>query len=72
MFVPCAYITIGRAPLHFASSPVGTIKAPEMQAKFIALGADPVGSSPEEFSEFVKAESAKWARVAKVAGTKLD
>jgi tripartite-type tricarboxylate transporter receptor subunit TctC len=45
---------------------------PEVRARFADLGFDVVGSSPEEFSEFVKAESAKWARVAKVAGTKLD
>jgi hypothetical protein len=29
VFVPCAYSNTGRAPLHPASVPVETIKAPE-------------------------------------------
>ncbi|HEY5608385.1 MAG TPA: tripartite tricarboxylate transporter substrate binding protein, partial [Alphaproteobacteria bacterium] len=31
-------------------------------------GADPVGSSPEEFAAFLRAETAKWAKVVKDAG----
>jgi tripartite-type tricarboxylate transporter receptor subunit TctC len=27
-----------------------------------------VGSSPEEFAAFIKAEAAKWAKVVKAAG----
>ena len=30
--VPCAYSTIGRAPLHATALPVGTINAPEAVA----------------------------------------
>jgi len=51
---------------------VSTIKAPEMQAKFIALGADPVGSSPEEFAAFVRRDTEKYARIVKISGARID
>jgi tripartite-type tricarboxylate transporter receptor subunit TctC len=35
-------------------------------------GATLVGSSPEEFTTFLRAEEAKWAQVVKVSGAKLD
>ena len=41
----------------------GTIKSPEMQARFIALGADPVGSSVEEFTAYVRRDMEKYARI---------
>ena len=50
----------------------GTIKAPEMQARFIALGADPVGSSVEEFTAYVRRDMEKYARIVKVSGARID
>jgi tripartite-type tricarboxylate transporter receptor subunit TctC len=35
------------------------------------LGADPVGSSPEQFGAFIKAELAKWAKVVRSSGIEL-
>lgn len=52
-----------------------TVKAvamPDVKERFAAEGADPVGSSPAEFSAFFKSESKKWAEVATRSGTKLD
>ena len=40
----------------------------EVGKRLAADGAEPVGSSPEEFAAFIKSESEKWARVAKAAG----
>ena len=40
---------------------------PEIRAKLIAQGTDPVGSTPAEFARFRKAEEGKWARVIKAA-----
>lgn len=51
---------------------VSTIKAPEMQARFITLGADPVGSSPEEFAAFVRRDTEKYARIVKISGARID
>ncbi|MDH4181216.1 MAG: tripartite tricarboxylate transporter substrate-binding protein, partial [Betaproteobacteria bacterium] len=35
-------------------------------------GASPGGNSPAEFGAFVKAEIAKWAKVAKESGARVD
>ena len=36
--------------------------------QFIALGADPVGSSPEQFTAFIRSETIKWGVAVKRAG----
>ncbi len=51
---------------------VDTIKSPEMQARFVALGADPVGSSVEEFTAYVRRDMEKYARIVKVSGARID
>lgn len=43
-------------------------KTPQMRERFSALGADPVGGSPEQFAAFLKVEMAKWAKLVKAAG----
>jgi tripartite-type tricarboxylate transporter receptor subunit TctC len=35
-------------------------------------GADVAGTTPEEFAEFMRAETAKWGRVVKLSGMKAD
>ena len=40
---------------------------PEVRDKLQAMGADPIGSTPDQFSAFMRAETAKWAKVIKVA-----
>ncbi len=44
----------------------------EMRDKLIGLGADPVGGTPEEFGATLKSELAKWAKVVKESGAKID
>lgn len=41
---------------------------PAFKKRFADEGSDVVASSPEEFAAFLKAEVAKWAKVAKAAG----
>ena len=45
---------------------------PEVRERFSELGFDVVGSTPEEFADFLRSENAKWKRIAEIAGTKLD
>ena len=44
----------------------------ETRDKLVAQGTDPVDSNPKAFGAFMKAESAKWARVVKEANIKAD
>jgi tripartite-type tricarboxylate transporter receptor subunit TctC len=48
------------------------LKTPEARAKILDMGGVAVGSAPEEFDAFFKAESDKWFGVAKAANIKLD
>ena len=48
---------------------VAMLQTPEVQARITREGADPVGSSPEQWSARFKNEVEKWAKVAKSAGT---
>ena len=47
-------------------------RAADMRDTLINQGAEPVGNTPEEFSAFIKSETAKYARVIKDAGVKAD
>jgi len=48
------------------------LKIPEIRGKLVQLGADPVASTPEEFGAYLRAETAKWAKVVKASGAKPD
>ncbi len=48
------------------------LKQPEIRERFIKEGADPIGSTPAEFSALVKAEFVKFAKVVKDSGAKLE
>jgi tripartite-type tricarboxylate transporter receptor subunit TctC len=47
---------------------VELLKTPAMRERMAREGADPVGSSPQQFAQRVASEVEKWARVAKAAG----
>jgi tripartite-type tricarboxylate transporter receptor subunit TctC len=48
------------------------LNSPAMKERLAVLGYDPVGGSAEQFTAFVKSESAKWADVVKRTGAKVD
>lgn len=58
------------ARLHDAS--VKALKLPEIVQRLENLGLEPVGSSQQEFGRFIKAELAKWAKIAKESGAKIE
>ncbi|MEW6333273.1 MAG: tripartite tricarboxylate transporter substrate binding protein [Thermodesulfobacteriota bacterium] len=46
--------------------------APDMKKRLADMGAEPVGSTPDEFNKFLRDETAEWAEVIKAAGVKLE
>jgi tripartite-type tricarboxylate transporter receptor subunit TctC len=49
-----------------------TIRSPEIARKFTELGADPQFGTPADFKRYVADDLAKWARLAKEAGLKVE
>ena len=45
---------------------------PSKKERLTALGAEPSSKSSEAFAQYVRDEIAKWARVVKASGAKLD
>ena len=48
------------------------LAAPAMKERIVGVGAEVVGSSPEEFTAFIKSEFAAWARVIKEVGITVE
>jgi tripartite-type tricarboxylate transporter receptor subunit TctC len=46
-------------------------RSPLLNERYAALGADPVSSTPEEFTAHIRQEFIKWAKVVKRANIKL-
>lgn len=49
---------------------VRALNAPDLRGRMVDIGADPVGSTPEEYTAFIQSEIAKWAKVINAAGIK--
>lgn len=47
------------------------LKQPDVRDRIQSMGADVIGSTPEQFADFMKAETAKWAKVVKQADIRL-
>jgi tripartite-type tricarboxylate transporter receptor subunit TctC len=48
------------------------VRLPEVRARLADLGAEAVGNTPEEFAAFNRSELAKWAKIVKDSGAKVD
>ena len=51
---------------------VKSLQSPDMRDKLTNLGCEVVGNKPEELAAFLKAEMAKWSKVIKESGAKID
>ena len=48
------------------------LAVPEVRERFVAQGAQPGGTTPEQFAAFIRAETDKWAKVVKISNAKVD
>jgi tripartite-type tricarboxylate transporter receptor subunit TctC len=51
---------------------LNALKQPDLLERLAAVGAEPAGSTPAEFDAVIKADIARWAKVVKATGVKLD
>jgi tripartite-type tricarboxylate transporter receptor subunit TctC len=48
------------------------VRRAEFKQKLAAQGAEPEGSTPEEFAAYLRAEAARWAPVVKASGARAE
>jgi tripartite-type tricarboxylate transporter receptor subunit TctC len=48
------------------------LNSPDIRERIVADGSEPVGNSPEAFRQFMQADTAKWTKLVKESGAKLD
>ncbi len=51
---------------------VQILRSPQAQERYANVGAEIRYNSPEEFQALIRAEMAKWAKVIKAAGIRVD
>jgi len=48
------------------------VRQPEVRERFLSLGLVPIGGTPAALGDYLKVEIARWAKVIKEAGIKLE
>ena len=48
------------------------LAVPEVRERFLAQGAQPGGTTPDQFAAFIRAETDKWTKVVKISNAKVD
>jgi tripartite-type tricarboxylate transporter receptor subunit TctC len=51
---------------------VAALKSPDLLKRFADVGAEPVGSTPEQFVERIRSDTARWAEVIRAANVKVQ
>ena len=46
--------------------------SPDIRDKMVAIGTEPVGSTPEDFGQYIKSETAKWGRIIREGNIRPD
>lgn len=57
---------------HLSDAIRKAVAAPDIGKRLVELGAEPLGSTPEDFRTFVQAEFQKWGRLVKEAGIRAE
>jgi tripartite-type tricarboxylate transporter receptor subunit TctC len=48
------------------------LKEPEMRERYATLGIEPVGNTPEQYTEQIRADLARWEKVVKQANIRIE
>lgn len=48
------------------------LNSPDVKAKLAVQGAEPLGSTPEEYGQYIQSEIARWGQVVKLTGASLE
>ncbi len=51
---------------------IRAMQSPDMKERFVAEGAEQVGSTPQEFQAFIKSEIERWAVVVRASGMRAE
>lgn len=57
---------------RLAAETAAVMRQPDIKEKLAAAALEPWVTTPDEFSAFIRSESAKWGRVIRESGAKLD
>jgi tripartite-type tricarboxylate transporter receptor subunit TctC len=70
LFAPAA--TPKEVVAKWHADAVAVLAIPEISKRIVELGFDVVGNSSEAFGALVREDIAKWQRVVKLSGAKVD
>lgn len=70
VFVPAKTPKPVVARLH--AEITGALRLPDVRERLASIGAEPIGSSPEELATHLKSEMARWAGIIRDRGIKAD
>ena len=70
LVIPAATPAEIRNRLH--NEVVKILRSPDIKDKLLAMGAEPVGSTQEQFGAFIKSEMAKWGKIIRDANIKPE
>ena len=70
LFAPAA--TPRNVVARLAGETSRAIAQPDLRERMLAAGLEPLGNSPDEFAAYFRAEVAKWSKVIREAGVRLD
>ena len=48
------------------------LRDPQVRERYAALGIEPVGNTPSEFTEQIRADLARWEKVVRAANLRVD